>query len=65
MAKSDSKAISLALSKGYGRIISFSATDGFAQKSRPQSISTSPSDWNLLEFLDKNGKLTINGHDLA
>lgn len=65
IAKKDPKALSLALSKVYGRIINFSPSDGSSQIPRPHSISASPVDWSLLEFLDKNGSLTINGHTLA
>ena len=65
ISKNDAKVLSLALSKFYRRFINFSPMDSTSQIPRPRSISPSPVDWTLLEFLDKNGHLTINGQPLS
>jgi hypothetical protein len=65
MGRNDVKALNNALSKAYGKIINFEPNEGFARTFRPGSISSSPFDWALFDFLDRNGTLTINGHGLS
>lgn len=65
ITRNDTKALSDILSRAYGRQISFSASENSPQLPKPPSVSSFPSDWTLLEFLDRNGTLTINGQPLS
>ena len=65
ITRNDTKGLNKILSEAYGKQISFSVSANSSQLPKPPAVSSSPSDWRLLEFLDKNGTLTINGHPLS
>ncbi len=65
IARNDFKTLSSILSRAYGKQIRFSLSESSRQLPKPLSVSTSVSDWTLLEFLDRNGILTVNGHPLS
>lgn len=58
------KNIGKVLSKAFGKIVTFEPNNSKFKFEYSASDSPAVSHWDILEYLDKNGTLKINGHDL-